>query len=108
MSNRLEKLSSEVLLDMELEDLAVLFLLDFSDIPEPRSILSFIRNNARGNDNNEYKETSQALLETFQFLCNEGLLAYNELKGSHINDYFITRKGHQALEDYREEEYLEA
>ena len=105
MSNRLEQLSSEVLLSMELEDLAVLFLLDFSDMPTPRSILSFIRNHARGN-NDEYKKTSEALLETFHFLCNEGLLAYDVLKGSLSNDHFITRKGNQALENYRAEEAL--
>lgn len=105
MSKRLEDLSSDVLVDMELEDLAVHFLLDFSDISKPHSILNFIKNNARGNDDT-YKETSQALLETFQFLCNEGLLANDILQGISQNIYFITRKGNQALEDYRAEEVL--
>ena len=40
MSNRLKELSSEILLDMELEDLAVLFLLDFSDMSQPDSMLN--------------------------------------------------------------------
>lgn len=105
MSNRLEELSSEALLDMELEDLAVYFLLDFSDIPEPRSMLNFIRNNTRGN-NDEYKEISQALLEVFQFLSNQGLLANDLLQGISQNIYFITRKGNQTLEGYRAEEAL--
>ena len=102
MSNRLENLSSEEVLGMELEDLAVLFLLDFSDMSEPDSMLTFIRNNADGDD---YQEITKALSETLQFLCNEGLLAYNILHGASTS-YFITRKGNQALEGYQEEEAL--
>ena len=104
MSNRLKNLSSEELLSMELEDLAVLFLLDFSEYrSEPGPIGNFIRNNA---DEDDYQETTKALVETFHFLCNDGLLAYDVLQGSSMNIYFITRKGNQALEEYREEEAL--
>lgn len=78
MSNRLKTLNSEELFGMELEHLAVLFLLDFSDMSQPDSMLNFIRNNADGND---YQEISKVLLEAFQFLCNEGLLATDLLLG---------------------------
>lgn len=103
MPNRLEALSSEELLGMELEDLAILFLLDFADMSQPRSILTFIRNNANGDN---YEEISKVLIEAFQFLCNEGLLAYNILEGEFLNTYFITRKGDQEVESYRLEEEL--
>ena len=103
MSNRLKELSSEILLDMELEDLAVLFLLDFSDMSQPDSMLNFIRSNADGDD---YQEISKALSEAFQFLCNEGLLANDILQGVSRNTYFVTRKGNQELEFYQLEEDL--
>ena len=103
MSNRLKELNSEDLLGMELEYLAVLFLLDFSDMSQPDSMLNFIRNNADGND---YQEISKALSEAFQFLCNEGLLANDVLQGASRYSYFITRKGNQALEYHQAEEAL--
>lgn len=103
MLNRLRNLSSEALLGMELEDIAILFLLDFSDMSEPRSMLNFIRSNTAGDD---YQETSQVLSEAFQFLCNEGLLANDILQGISQNIYFITRKGNQELECYQREEAL--
>ena len=53
MSNRIEALSSEELLGMELEDLAILFLLDFADMSQPRSILTLIRNSANGDNYEE-------------------------------------------------------
>ena len=103
MSNRLKELSSEDLLGMELEHLAVLFLLDFSDMSQPDSMLNFIRDNANRDD---YQEISKVLLEAFQFLCNEGLLANDLLQGVSRTTYFITRKGSQEVEYYRMEEAL--
>ena len=103
MSDRLKTLNSEELLGMEVEHLAALFLLDYSDMSEPDSMRGFIRSNNDANENDS-QEVSKALLEAFQFLCNEGLLANNILQGQPLTDYFITRKGKEAVQYHKMEE----
>lgn len=117
MSNQfiIQGVSDQEILDMNLKDLAYIFLSDFyqyrlnifqykPDCPpnRPPPIHYFIRN-CRDNykkTNNSYDtrvKVTRALLEAFQWLYNNGLIM--EELGDYPNSdaYFITRAGYNLL-----------
>ena len=104
----------EELPDLDVSILAKCFLVAFSEYSsDPKSISNFIAlQNKCINDEKKCEETQKALLEAFQWLCDEGLIEKlwieNGLLKVDISDedkglYFITEKGNRNLE-YLEDE----
>ncbi len=98
MSNQsIRELSTEEILDMELEPLAYLFLLDRSKIKaDTFSVTDFIREiNQKGRDNT----LIHALCEAFQWLYNNGYIMLNLADIGSGYKGFVTRSGKKWLDE---------
>ena len=101
MSNQsIKDLSSKEIIDIELENLSLLFLLGFSHQDQPCSVLWFINYCRKGVDENEDYKVCQALSEAFQWLCNEGLIAKIYTKRNHVHRLLHYQKGAEEVGGY--------
>ena len=99
----LKDLSDQEILDMDLEELAYLFLVDFDkqySEDTTVSVMIIVRN--VGNPGSQ--EVRYAICEAYQWLYNSGLIMEN-LTLDAQNPYFITRDGKKFLENKRNQQF---
>ena len=101
LTNRITDLSEQEILDMELEDLANMFLSDFSKILNEAKGGSYQLDNFLGIISNRVSfDVRRALSEAFQWLYNNGYIM-QVLNVPSSQNYFITRAGKKRLDQHQ-------